>query len=632
MPPLLQSEVRPSDSLNRGRAPLRAPRLPGRSFAARPGRQNVRCVSCHRDFPRALGAAPGPCIASKASPNPEEEVVVAALEVPGLRGARHPRPVLRPPSAAIEDKGWSSPCCPTTRAESVASIGLRNGRPDPRADTSKSTLRPFPPCGHAAARLLRPRRRHRGPRPLGKVLVYRPADGPRPPRGGSTETEAYIGAPHDEASPFLAGRTHGTQRRPCGGRRAVPTSTSSTAMHHCLQSSSLDRRATGRAVLLARRRAAGWLGRRPAAGQAGWARAFGLTRLHDKADLVRGPLCVSTKLLRRTASRKDGPASGSATRASGERRPLRFVDADSLHVSRPSRSRAAAATPTFAATTERADDGDPRCQGHGRERASQRTPPHARSCSPRPKRRGGRVRGLVPWLARHRENAWSVRGTMARTSTPPGRFLGEVAEVGPPAPTIIQDLHLTDYKEVRIELSSHDAGRPHRPRSSASRRRSTTCPAAWSKAGPRPRQPGQGFGPSATAWPAVSGLQGETAIGDTEARDASARPIVSALAAAGRKCRHPSPGNRKPKLRRLPNRSRNRGGRAVDGARATLAEGRRTRGRCSPTPNGVAGRTHHSPREQCLQFSREVRRSPDLRPGRPRGRHPPSNAWAGPSP
>jgi DNA-3-methyladenine glycosylase len=160
---------------------------------------------------------------------------------------------------------------------------------------------------------------------LGKVLVLRREDGSRL-RARITETEAYVG-PHDLASHSRAGRT----RRNAAmfgppGRAYVYLI---YGMHHCLNV--VTGRGEGQAVLL---RAAepldGW--EADLRGPGRLARAFGLTRLHDHADLVRGPLRL-----------EDGPAPGQveATARIGvdyagdwAGRPLRFHDAGSRHVSR----------------------------------------------------------------------------------------------------------------------------------------------------------------------------------------------------------------------------------------------------------------------------------------------------------
>jgi hypothetical protein len=122
MPPLLQSEVRASDSLVEVVRRYERHGFPSQ-FAARPG-GNVRCVSCHRDFP----ARWVPLLALhrlEGDSDPEEEVVVAALECPACE-ERGTLALSFGPSAAIEDKLVLS-LLDDRRGESVASIGLRVG-------------------------------------------------------------------------------------------------------------------------------------------------------------------------------------------------------------------------------------------------------------------------------------------------------------------------------------------------------------------------------------------------------------------------------------------------------------------------------------------------------------------------
>lgn len=170
---------------------------------------------------------------------------------------------------------------------------------------------------------------------LGKVLALRLGDGTRR-RARITETEAYVG-PHDLASHSRAGPT----RRNAAmfgppGRAYVYLI---YGMHHCLNV--VTGRREGQAVLV---RAAepldGW--EVDLRGPGRLARAFGLTRLHDHADLVRGPLRI-----------EEGPAPSAVEESArigvdyaGEwaGRPLRFHDASSPHVSRrpsPGRQRKA---------------------------------------------------------------------------------------------------------------------------------------------------------------------------------------------------------------------------------------------------------------------------------------------------
>lgn len=160
---------------------------------------------------------------------------------------------------------------------------------------------------------------------LGKVLVLRAGDGTRR-RARITETEAYVG-PHDRASHSRAGptRRNAAMFGPPGRAYVYLV----YGMHHCLNV--VTGAGEGQAVLL---RAAepldGWDADLRGPGRL--ARAFGLTRLHDRADLVKGPLRL-----------EDGPAPAVVEESArigvdyaGEwaGRPLRFHDASSRHVSR----------------------------------------------------------------------------------------------------------------------------------------------------------------------------------------------------------------------------------------------------------------------------------------------------------
>lgn len=169
---------------------------------------------------------------------------------------------------------------------------------------------------------------------VGKVLVRRMEDGTRR-RARITETEAYVGE-HDLASHSRVGRTPRNEAMFGPPGRAYVYLV--YGMHHCLNVVT-GGRGDGQAVLL---RAAepldGWDADLRGPGRL--AQAFGLTRVHDKADLVRGALRIH-----------DGPAPAriEATARIGvpyarewAEAPLRFHDADSRHVSRrPSGSRPA---------------------------------------------------------------------------------------------------------------------------------------------------------------------------------------------------------------------------------------------------------------------------------------------------
>ena len=162
---------------------------------------------------------------------------------------------------------------------------------------------------------------------VGKILVR----GNR--RARIVETEAYVGE-HDLASHSSKGRTARNEAMFGPPGRAYVYLI--YGMHHCLNVVT-GKAGEGQAVLL---RAAepldGW--EADLRGPGRLARAFGLTREHDKADLVRGALRVH-----------DGPAPEriEATARIGvdyaedwAHAPLRFHDAASAHVSRRPASRA----------------------------------------------------------------------------------------------------------------------------------------------------------------------------------------------------------------------------------------------------------------------------------------------------
>jgi DNA-3-methyladenine glycosylase len=170
---------------------------------------------------------------------------------------------------------------------------------------------------------------------LGKILVrHRPATGPADARGGRTlrraritETEAYVGE-HDLASHSSKGRTARNEAMFGPPGRAYVYLV--YGMHHCMNVVT-GKADEGQAVLL---RAAepldGWDADLRGPGRL--ARAFGLTREHDKADLVRGDVRIH-----------EGPAPAhieASARIGVDYAqdwaiaPLRFHDATSGHVSR----------------------------------------------------------------------------------------------------------------------------------------------------------------------------------------------------------------------------------------------------------------------------------------------------------
>jgi DNA-3-methyladenine glycosylase len=161
---------------------------------------------------------------------------------------------------------------------------------------------------------------------VGKVLVRRLEDGSRR-RARITETEAFVG-PHDLASHSRAGRTARNEAMWGPPGRAYVYFV--YGMHHCLNVVT-GPEGDGQAVLL---RAAepldGWDADLRGPGRL--ARAFGLTRAHDKADLVRGPLRIHDASP--ATAIKETPRIGVDYAGEWSAAPLRFVDAASPHVSR----------------------------------------------------------------------------------------------------------------------------------------------------------------------------------------------------------------------------------------------------------------------------------------------------------
>jgi DNA-3-methyladenine glycosylase len=163
---------------------------------------------------------------------------------------------------------------------------------------------------------------------LGKVLVQDDGGGGPRRQARIVETEAYIG-PHDLASHSARGRTlrNAAMWGPPGHAYVFLV----YGMHHCLNVvTGPGRGGHGQAVLL---RAAepldGWASRLSGPGLL--ARGFGVTRAHDNADLRRGPLRIL-----------DGPPPARVAKTprigvdyakEWAYAPLRFIDADSPHVS-----------------------------------------------------------------------------------------------------------------------------------------------------------------------------------------------------------------------------------------------------------------------------------------------------------
>jgi hypothetical protein len=122
MPPLAPTMVRPTDSLLEVVDRYEHHGFPSQ-FAARPG-GNVRCMSCHRDFP----ARWVPLMALhrlEADSDPDAEVAVAAVECPACE-ERGTLALSVGPAAPIEDRLVLS-LLPDRRVGGEAVAGLRLG-------------------------------------------------------------------------------------------------------------------------------------------------------------------------------------------------------------------------------------------------------------------------------------------------------------------------------------------------------------------------------------------------------------------------------------------------------------------------------------------------------------------------
>lgn len=288
---------------------------------------------------------------------------------------------------------------------------------------------------------------------VGKVLVRRVDDDAWDEertvrRARITETEAYVGE-HDLASHSSKGRT---------ARNAAMFGPPGRAyvyliygMHHCLNVVT-GKDGEGQAVLL---RAAepldGWDADLRGPGRL--ARAFGLTREHDKADLVRGPVRV-----------QDGPAPVrvEATARIGvdyaqdwAHAPLRFHDASSPHVSKRPRK----APPSGMEWLRRDRKARPRSSdGPSMPQTQTLAQQHCEPCDATTPRIGRaeaerlllslpawRLKGGATRLVRE----WTLKDFRAALAL--ADEVGRIAEGEGHHP----DLHLTDYKRLRVELSTH---------------------------------------------------------------------------------------------------------------------------------------------------------------------------------
>ena len=289
---------------------------------------------------------------------------------------------------------------------------------------------------------------------LGKVLVRRVDDDAWDEertvrRARITETEAYVGE-HDLASHSSKGRTARNEAMFGPPGRAYVYLI--YGMHHCLNVVT-GKPGDGQAVLL---RAAepldGWDADLRGPGRL--ARAFGLTRLHDKADLVRGPLRLhdAPPPERIEAS----PRIGVDYAKDWAQAPLRFHDASSPHVSRRPSSATAGAQATNRRDRKarpRGAHGPPMPQAQTQTLAQQ----HCEPCDAKTPRIGRaeaerlalsipawRVRGASTRLVRE----WTLKDFRAALAL--ADEIGRIAEEEGHHP----DLHLTEYKRLRVELST----------------------------------------------------------------------------------------------------------------------------------------------------------------------------------
>lgn len=299
---------------------------------------------------------------------------------------------------------------------------------------------------------------------LGKILVRRADPGGRPGapavrRARVTETEAYVGE-HDLASHSSKGRTARNEAMFGPPGRAYVYLV--YGMHHCLNVVT-GKAGEGQAVLL---RAAepldGW--ETDLRGPGRLARAFGLTREHDKVDLVRGPGLLrihdAPPVLRIEASARIGVDYAQHwTHA-----PLRFHDPSSVHVSRrPSKAPSPAARTDGAGGTTRRDrnlrpgpvDGPAMPNPATRSQLAQQ---HCEPCDAKTPRigraeaerlalslsgwrlKGGATRLVREWALKDFNGALSLANEIGRLAEEEGHH---------------PDLHLTDYKRLRVELATH---------------------------------------------------------------------------------------------------------------------------------------------------------------------------------
>ncbi|HUR25367.1 MAG TPA: DNA-3-methyladenine glycosylase [Candidatus Thermoplasmatota archaeon] len=288
---------------------------------------------------------------------------------------------------------------------------------------------------------------------VGKVLVRRvgadAGDEERTVRRARiTETEAYVGE-HDLASHSRNGRTARNEAMfgPPGHAYVYLV----YGMHHCLNVVT-GKVGQGQAVLL---RAAepldGW--EADLRGPGKLARAFRLTRQHDKADLVRGEAGLRVQDGPRPPQVEASARIGVDYAKDWADTPLRFHDAASSHVSRRpgtvARSRrgrkvrpevsevsdGAAMPPIETLARQHCEPCDAKTPRIGRAEAERMG-----LSIPAWRTRGGATRLVREWTLKDFPAALALANAIGRLAEEEGHH---------------PDLHLTDYKRLRVELSTH---------------------------------------------------------------------------------------------------------------------------------------------------------------------------------
>jgi DNA-3-methyladenine glycosylase len=261
-------------------------------------------------------------------------------------------------------------------------------------------------------------------------------------RARLTETEAYVGA-HDLASHSSKGRTRRNDAMFGPPGRAYVYLI--YGMHHCLNVVTGED-GDGQAVLL-----------RGAEPLDGWevdlrgpgrlARAFGVTRSDDRLDLVRGPLRLHAA---------PGPVSVDATARIGvdyagewTHAPLRFTDGGSVHV-----SRRPASGGRHRKGLARIGDGPAMAKPAKAANATKAAKPKPRTPLLKPAERKQLAARVPKWKVTGKRLARDLAMKDFDEAIALVRAVADLARRADHHP----DIHLTDYRKVRIETWSHDAG------------------------------------------------------------------------------------------------------------------------------------------------------------------------------